>query len=161
MNDELFDVLIAGSGPGGLQAALTLGRARKRVLMNPTDEVPAFDWGKTYQLPDDMLRLIQVGLRGRMPRYEIEGRKLLTNEATLPLLYVFRNTDPLTYDAIFVDLLTASLCAQMAYPITKSASLADAKLKEFQLLRMQAGAVNGQEEDPEDLGSPTFVDVRG
>jgi thioredoxin reductase len=33
MNDELFDVLIAGSGPSGLQAALTLGRARKRVFV--------------------------------------------------------------------------------------------------------------------------------
>ena len=34
----MFDVIIAGSGPAGLSAALMLGRARRRVLLCDTDQ---------------------------------------------------------------------------------------------------------------------------
>lgn len=134
--------------------------ATKRVLLAPTTTVPAFDWGYTYLLPADCLRVLQVGEAGIRPSYELEGRNLLTNESSLPLVYVWKNTDEQSWDAQFVDLLTAALAKQLAYPITKSPPMQEAMGKEFEMQRRRAGAVNGQENEPRDMPASTIQTAR-
>jgi hypothetical protein len=126
--------------------------ARKRVVLAPLSAVPAFDYAYQYQLPADYMRPIQIGARGCALDYVIEGRQLLTDASSLPLVYVFRNTNEATWDGLLVDVMTAAMTSVLAYPITQSASMAQTMEAKFQLAFKQAKAVNGQDSEPETLG---------
>ena len=45
---------------------------------------------------------------------------MLTNESTAKILYIGRITDPVKFDSMLVDTLTAKLAVDLAYPITGS-----------------------------------------
>lgn len=73
----MFDVIVAGGGPGGLQAALTLGRARRRVLVcdsgEPRNSVTAAMHGfltRDGLDPAEMRRIAEDELR-RYPSIEL------------------------------------------------------------------------------------------
>lgn len=133
---------------------------RKRVILAPEAGTPAFDWGYSFLLPGDWVRTLQVGEQGERIAYEHEGRRILTDEATLKLVYVWRNEDPTQWDDAMVDAACAALVARMAYPLTKSASLAELKAREAaQALRM-AKAISGQDNQPETWGDSPFEAAR-
>jgi hypothetical protein len=92
--------------------------------------------------------------RPRAPlEYRTEGRYFLSDEGALPLVYIFDNDNPATYDAALVAAMELAMCAALAYPVTKSTALRDslgAELKE--VLRTGARNVDGQDDPPETLG---------
>lgn len=120
----------------------------------------SFDWAYSYVLPGDCMRVLQVGQRGHRVEYEMQGRRVLTNQATLPIVYQERQEDPTQWDAAMADAASAEMAARMAYAITKSASLAEQARGQADRLLRQAQAIDGQDNPPEDWADSPFVDVR-
>lgn len=129
----------------------------KRVLLSPMAEPPAFGWGKQFALPGDWLRHHQVGLDDVPLEYRTEGRKILCNEDQLPLLYVWDNPNAADYGAALVGALEFAMQAAMAYPITKSTSLADSLKADLQDVLRFARAADSADDPTPTLGGPGAV----
>lgn len=125
--------------------------ATKRVILAPLVDKPAFDYGYQFQLPGDCLRVIQVGRRGFLPDYRREGRRILANATDLPLVYIWRNADVQTWDDMLVELATLQMVAMLAYPVTASTTLQQAREQIAEIALKRAKAVDGQENPPEEL----------
>jgi hypothetical protein len=85
-------------------------------------EAPPFGFTWQYQLPSDGLRVLFMN-DGRAA-FEIEGRRLLTDEGEAHVLYVRRVTDPNEFDAMFREALAYRIAADLAYPLANSTTLA-------------------------------------
>jgi hypothetical protein len=126
--------------------------AVKRVVLAPDVAPPAFDYTHQFSIPDDWLRTLQCGRRDDPVDYQMEGRKILCDDAAFYLVYVFKNTVEATFDSMLVQVLTLAMKAALAYPITKSASMAELSLAELKDALKQARAVDGTDNPPDTLG---------
>ena len=96
----------------------------------------------------------------KIENVETHGRVLLTDESTAKILYVARITDPTVFDSMFVDVLTAKLSVDLAYPVTNSTNLQDKLQKLYQAKLSEARSIDGQEGFIDDLVSDTFTNFR-
>ena len=134
--------------------------ATKRVILAPLAQAPDFDYSAQFQLPADWQRTLQVGDRRLPIEYVQEGRRILANTDALPLVYIFRNEDVGSWDPQLVHVLTLQMAAAMAYPITQSASLAEAKAREAELALKRAKAYDGQDNPPEEISDAPMYQSR-
>ncbi|MES2973272.1 MAG: hypothetical protein V4757_06670 [Pseudomonadota bacterium] len=81
-----------------------------------------FQFAYTYQLPADCLRLIEVY---DCIDYRRQGSTVLSDETSCKVRYVKDVEDSSQWDASFTDVFSYRLAADMAYPLTKSQSVAD------------------------------------
>lgn len=134
--------------------------AIKRVILSPESTAPAFDYAYQFALPGDLLRILSIGELGEYLEYRVEGRKILTDDNVLRLRYVFQNDNPATWDSAMVYAAELRMAAAMAYAITQSATLAEAKRQEAELAFRRAKSVDGQEEPGETVGDFRLLGVR-
>lgn len=135
--------------------------AKKMDQLAPEIAAPPFDYAYQYALPSDWLRTLQVGEYGCEVDHRTFGRKILADVNPLPLVYLFANTNEGTWDAMLVHGVSLMMKAALAYPITKSASLASACMEDALNYLKTCRAVDGQDDPPETMGDFPLLRARG
>lgn len=135
--------------------------AIKRVILSPEVDSPAFGFSYSYALPGDWLRNHEInGISADEVDFVVEGRKILIDDSSLYLRYIFRNEDISSWDSMLVYCAQLAMAMRMAYPITQSDSRENSLKQELEYQLRKARAVDGQDESPATLGSFEILNAR-
>ena len=139
---------------------------QKRVELAADTDTPAWGFTSQFTIPADCLRVLTI--LDFDSDYKIEGRKILTDNSTMKILYISRVTDPNEYDELLRETLSAALAADIAYAVTSSNPVAKNMYDLFQQKLKEARFVDsteGQNMNPEKgmadvIGADTFINSR-
>lgn len=108
--------------------------AKKQATISRQVTDPLYKWSAAFQLPADFIRLIEIdGEIAWEPAeyFDRMGDDLLTNtdEVTLGIEYIFRQTDATKFDPLLVECIALIMAMKMARSLTGSDTKA-AQLRE-------------------------------
>lgn len=115
--------------------------ATKRIKLAPLSVKPEFEYSYQYQLPDDLIRIINANTED----YVVETDRLLSDQSELNLVYVYDNKNEETYDTLFTECLVLYLASKITKATTGSQGTSDSYYMQCQELIKQAKAVQAQE----------------
>ena len=136
-----------------------------RTTLAQLSTAPTYGFAYQYALPTNpyclrVLEMEEKDYKFKIENFGTQGRVLLTEQGTANILYIARITDTNLFDAMFVDVLTAKLSVDLAYPVTSSMQVQTQMQKLYQLKLSEARSIDGQEGFMDDLVSDTFTDFR-
>ncbi len=97
--------------------------AISRATLAQDSDAPSFGFSYQYTLPTDPYCLRVLQMETEVINFKVEGRKLLTDEATAKIMYIGRVTDPEEYDSLLIDTLSARIAFEFSFNITGSRTL--------------------------------------
>lgn len=110
---------------------------------------PAFGFAKSYALPDDCLRVIDVhcahDLRSPKGRYVVQGRRLLANVSPCYLRYISSAVPCEDWPPDFCDAVAARIALEIAPLSTQSVGLVPQLAQFWQLSLATAQAADARE----------------
>ena len=142
--------------------------AIKRVTLAPEATQPDTGFTNQFMFPTDALKIIgifdedelqQNYTASRIP-HKIEGRFILTDDDTLPLVYIARITNVANFDALFVDALAWRLAISLSYPLTTTRKVREDAIVGFKLSIKEAKLADAIEGSPEVIESSEWLDSR-
>lgn len=140
----------------------SFAKKQKKIAANASK--PTFRYDNRYPLPDDFVALLTVGERGTLATevdHDIMDGELYINESgSLPITYVFQQTEVAKFDDIFCDVFALKLAARIAKPLGAPRTDAAALDQAAEDLAMQAMSINGQETPPKRIQVSRFRRAR-
>lgn len=123
--------------------------ATKRQSLARLSAVPDFEFEYYYQLPADFLR--EDRLYDNNYIYKIEDDRLLTDAATVYMIYIAKITDTTKFDPLFVDYFATTLAAEVARALTGSEDTVQRLMAEARDKLKTARRIDGQHGTPEPI----------
>jgi len=125
---------------------------------------PDSDYDYQYQLPANpwCLRILQVGeLEDQPIVWRVEGRRLLCNESSTPIVYIKRITDTNEFDPLLLDAFTLKLALKLVMPLTGDPKMQKGLIDEIETISLpEARSVDGQEGSVQQMETDTWIESR-
>lgn len=133
--------------------------AMTRVQLAVEGVAPVFEYTMAFTLPASLLRIVEFnGTNIVTPvenpyywmnvpgLYTIEGRSLLTNDTQAYIRFIQDITDPQIMDALFFDVCSLTLAAELASAVRHDFRMRASLLEEVRMVKLPlAQSVDGQE----------------
>lgn len=130
--------------------------AMKRIALTSIGE-PLFGFNKTFQLPSDFIKIIEVW---PISRFRIQGDTLLSNEDTINILYVAEPTDVNTLDVLLGEAIVLKLAVEISETLTGKDGLKERMMQKWIMALQEARSANSKDKTPEHREDSTFWNAR-
>lgn len=132
--------------------------AKHRQSLSQDLVAPLSGWTYGYTLPTDCFRVLQVNDSDNS-RYEIEGRTLLSDEATIILEFIRWEVDPSVWDGLFYQAFVTYLAVRLVPALNTDKEKASDLYKLYLMQISDAKSVNGAEGPTEEFTCDVLTDA--
>ena len=137
----------------------------KRIQLAKNSTAPVVEYSNAYSLPADCLRVLKIhnGTTDSIATsldYKLEGRNIVTDEGTVFLIYIAKDTDPNNYDTYLQESISHQLAADIAYAVTNNATLAKNYMERADERLREARFIDATENSLGTIESSEFTDAR-
>ena len=138
---------------------------KRATLDTPTAVVPDWCYGKAFQLPTDVYRVIDVRRNPQAntqneTEWQREGDKIVCNLDVIYVRYITRDVFSANYSGLFVMAFAMVLAAKMCIQITENNSMKQALLREAQAAIDEAAALDGMQGRHEQIRASSLINAR-
>ena len=129
--------------------------ATKRASLQQNAEKPDFGYDFSYNLPSDFLKLKRM--QNLSTDFRIEGKKLLTSESTVKIVYISNEKDASLYDSLFVKAMSFRIAADVCKALTGDDNLMIRMEQGFQDALREARVTDSLESPPDVSHEPSYL----